>query len=916
MKFEFIDRFEVFDSVKEDNYCSFEYASVDIFDILFVGMKSGKIQFHIQIASRSTSKNSRPVDASRESPHKGPITCLIFSKSVKLCGKSKGFLISGSTDRTIKIWNLTINGTSNSGTNLIQTVYGHEGSLSALVDGQDGTILSSSVDGTIRVWSPQIGRHLMSSPFFENILTFRTQQPLNGTVTPTWFTCLVVDSTRIWNCFAADMNGGVEIYRKALNESLPLVSSTATTSISRFRRLPAVHDLGIITLAYMSLTNFLITTSYDCSCKVSDGATGQSFFTITNQRNHIYTGLLCQASASRILLSDYVGYFELWDIQNGQQILMDRAISRLEDTDVKSSLKVSRAAQDAAVFSTLSMHRKQRHFWCLLPQSGIVTKWKICRQLLYHEFLGHDNCPVIHVATRPYESEVSDNTDAVVGSELSDIEEKDGSNLPLSFQISAEEQLLFSTSADNVLLVWDDGDSGQKKNDALLRQFRGKGLSEMVCATMLWGLNLTATGHEDGTLCLWNCDNGKRVSWMSKSSTSNGGDGSSSSSSNALLSLCDVFISGQKRVLLGSDASGRIMIFNLSTLRYYPGTIPVDRILLKVHNAANPVVRCLTYHPQLQIVFSGGQDTTIRAWRLNSPSGSEVVVNTLHTDAVTVLKCEGEFLLSGDDSGIIYLWRLSSDQSSPGNRSVSSFSYDPSAKISKVYESSCKVINMVALCRWKLDNFGGIRSASIAKSIIGEIPVIGLSTAIIAFSCSACQSFIWEVQLVPVGSELLFDTMSLVSASSSLSVSKAPAYGMEHRDDKSISTVGILSSRKPSMIRDEGKSEWSSGREDEDEEEMNTEGSTGANRVEVLVESVDISNVIGGASTSKLGLGEGTDGTDIGIGVKAVVTATLLYNLNHDDVEPTTTYLISDRKGRVSNLYVGFVNGTVIKYSL
>lgn len=81
-------------------------------------------------------------------------------------------IFSGSLDRTIKIWNFSDLSNSTSGgsavgssgsstgqTNVLaQTLCGHAGAITQIVDGSrdgQGSILSSSMDGSIRVWVAQ-----------------------------------------------------------------------------------------------------------------------------------------------------------------------------------------------------------------------------------------------------------------------------------------------------------------------------------------------------------------------------------------------------------------------------------------------------------------------------------------------------------------------------------------------------------------------------------------------------------------------------------------------------------------------------------------------------------------------------------------------------------------------------------------
>ncbi len=68
--------------------------------------------------------------------HDGEICCITTLRN--------GRLVSGSTDKTIKLWNY--NGT----TNWILT--GHTGPVKALVELKDGVLASASSDKTVRIW--------------------------------------------------------------------------------------------------------------------------------------------------------------------------------------------------------------------------------------------------------------------------------------------------------------------------------------------------------------------------------------------------------------------------------------------------------------------------------------------------------------------------------------------------------------------------------------------------------------------------------------------------------------------------------------------------------------------------------------------------------------------------------------------
>ena len=81
--------------------------------------------------------------------HEGGVTALTLANSGR-------YLISGGTDRTVRVWNIK------SG-KAIQTLRGHEGWVTDVSVSKEGSnIVSASLDGTIGVWSLANGEHVRS----------------------------------------------------------------------------------------------------------------------------------------------------------------------------------------------------------------------------------------------------------------------------------------------------------------------------------------------------------------------------------------------------------------------------------------------------------------------------------------------------------------------------------------------------------------------------------------------------------------------------------------------------------------------------------------------------------------------------------------------------------------------------------
>jgi len=304
MKIELVDRFApVSPELPYTTFCYVEHYADDS-DMLFVGSQGGEIA-SFDIARRLTRHNLRSDNISKGAGHSGTVTCLVFTQNPKLCHQSKtGLLISGSSDRTIKVWSPF------SLKPLVQTLVGHNGSIAAVADGKDGTLVSCAVDGSLKIWTLQRGRTLMLNPFFECTFSLTGKKDTNGA---SWLNAMTVNSVGIWSCYLGDMNGNIEVYKKGseLNDVDPHVAPF-TGQLTKYTRWEHVHRLGISQLSVASEDNYLVSLSYDCSCKVLDGSQGQTIFAIDNVRRCMYTGVFWSASSMTFTLVDELGSMDVF----------------------------------------------------------------------------------------------------------------------------------------------------------------------------------------------------------------------------------------------------------------------------------------------------------------------------------------------------------------------------------------------------------------------------------------------------------------------------------------------------------------------------------------------------------------------------------------------------------------------------
>lgn len=75
--------------------------------------------------------------------HKGDIRCLIYEKIF-----DNYYIITGSSDRTIKIWDSDFKTKE-----IVQTIIGHSGTIMALAYSKmNDSLFSASNDKTIKIW--------------------------------------------------------------------------------------------------------------------------------------------------------------------------------------------------------------------------------------------------------------------------------------------------------------------------------------------------------------------------------------------------------------------------------------------------------------------------------------------------------------------------------------------------------------------------------------------------------------------------------------------------------------------------------------------------------------------------------------------------------------------------------------------
>jgi hypothetical protein len=166
--------------------------------------------------------------------HGGSIHVLEFVPEFSVHSSSGGItgaelLISGSADRTVKIWDASRqpgtseaskekaqmrkykskaaeNGPGRSGkSQCIQTLHGHGGTVTDVCFA-NGNVISSSSDCTVRIWKPDAGRQLMLYPWFTCV------QVVKKSPVPCWMNSVACRQGEMSTLFVGDENGVLSMY--------------------------------------------------------------------------------------------------------------------------------------------------------------------------------------------------------------------------------------------------------------------------------------------------------------------------------------------------------------------------------------------------------------------------------------------------------------------------------------------------------------------------------------------------------------------------------------------------------------------------------------------------------------------------------------------------------------------------------
>ena len=528
------------------------------------------------------------------SGHSATVTSVAFSPD--------GYhVLSGSADTTLRLWDVETGET-------LRIFSGHEGAVNNVVFSLDGTrILSGSQDATLILWDVETGEKLQ-------IFTGHTKWVTSVALSPDGQFALSgsADNTLIlWDM----LNGeALHIFTEHTDivttvafspDSRYILSSSNDNTLRRWNIMTGANlgilrqDIhGIRSLAFSPDGHSIVIALSNKTLQLLDIETGETL-RIFSGHTALVSGVSFSPDGHYILSGAWDHTLRLWDAN-----LAEHGHIFTGHTSVVSSVAFS---PDGHYALSASWDKTVR-LWDVLTKTQINIFTALTYSLMFSPagdyFIG--NYPSLWNAktgelVRSFKGDNAESTSAV---------------------ISSDGRYVLSGSRDTTLRLWD------VETGTSLRVFEGH--TYWVNSVAFSPDNHYAlSGSEDTTLRLWDVETGTSLH------TFTGHKGA----------VTSVAFSPDGKYVVSSSADSTLILWDVQT-----GAI------LRIFEGHTGMITNVVFSPDGHYLLSGGKDTTLRLWRVET--GENLRIYTGHTDTVrsVAFSPDGQYVLSGSDDHTLRLW--------------------------------------------------------------------------------------------------------------------------------------------------------------------------------------------------------------------------------------------------------------------
>ncbi|MCA2810388.1 hypothetical protein [Microcystis sp. M095S1] len=574
-------------------------------------IKAGKIlqkqqTYNKEVTNALQELLNRKSERNRLEGHDNSVLSVNFSPD----GKT---LVSGSDDKTIKLWNVETG-------KEIRTLYGHDNSVTSVNFSPDGkTLVSGSDDNTIKLWNVETGQEIRTLYGHDSYVSSVNFSPDGKTLVSGSY-----DKTiKLW-----DVETGQEIrtlyghdnFVYSVNfspDGKTLVSGSNDKTIKLWNvetgqeiRTFKGHDSYVYSVNFSPDGKTLVSGSNDKTIKLWNVETGQEIRTLKGHDSSVYS-VNFSPDGKTLVSGSYDKTIKLWDVETGQEI---RTLY----------------GHDSYVWSVnFSPDGKT-----LVSGSDdkTIKLWNVETGQEIRTLKGHDSSVYSVNFSPDGKTLVSGSDDKTIklwnvetGKEIRTFKGHDNSVLSVNF--SPDGKTLVSGSDDKTIKLW-NVETGQE-----IRTLKGHDSS-------VWSVNFSpdgktlVSGSWDKTIKLWNVETGQEIR------TLKGHDSS----------VLSVNFSPDGKTLVSGSDDKTIKLWNVETGQ--------EIRTLKGHDNS---VNSVNFSPDGKTLVSGSWDYTIKLW--NVETGQEIRTLKGHDFYVNSVNFspDGKTLVSGSADKTIKLWNLGTD---------------------------------------------------------------------------------------------------------------------------------------------------------------------------------------------------------------------------------------------------------------